>query len=777
VTGPSEIPKTKLFKKRIYSMLSFFNFLIRWSFYALFALIPVIFTSNTSELFEFNKMWLTFGLTLVIAASWIGKMILERQIKIKRTPLDIPILLFLISQLIATIFSMNPHVSWWGYYSRFNGGMLSLLAYAFLYVAFVSNSEKKDLFKLIYVTIASGIFVALWGLPSHFGYDPTCLVFRGSLDVSCWTFAFQPKVRIFSTLGQPDWLAAYLVYLIPLTTAFGLWFEARKQKIWSYAFLAITFLFYLDLLYTRARSGFVGIAVAMVIVFGYYIAVNWKSFVHKSLLKSAKKHAFFLLTILVFAVSTFVVGSPFSQLDRISLPGVISLLQNEKQAAVAKIVPTPTPAPTQELGGTDSGKIRLFVWQGAWKVFLHNPLFGTGVETFAYAYYQYRPAGHNMTSEWDYLYNKAHNEYLNYLATTGAVGLLTYLFMLGYFLFVAVRNMQRDSSQMQNQKLENRNKHLQSAIINDQSSTNLLIVGLLAGYVSILATNFFGFSVVIMNIFLFLTPAWVFFLDDSLTSAPELAIPATVSSKRKETNEMQWIGISAVGLILLYCLVVLIRYYMADISYAMGQHLDQANEYQAAYSYLHDAVATRPSEPTFQQELTINDAVLAVALAQQKDAANAAKLAQEAIQVSDNLAAQYPTDITMWKTRVRVFYTLSQVNTQYLALALSSIQKAAQLAPTDAKVWYNLGLLYGQTGNMQKAVETLHQTTVLKPDYREAYYAEALFYRQMAIDKNNKIINPTDEQKAVDLMHYIVKTFGPSEDLKISQTLNSWGEK
>ena len=39
-----------------------------------------------------------------------------------------------------------------------------------------------------------------------------------------------------------------------------------------------------------------------------------------------------------------------------------------------------------------------------------------------------------MTSEWDYLYNKAHNEYLNYLTTTGIVGLGTHLLLLAGFL-------------------------------------------------------------------------------------------------------------------------------------------------------------------------------------------------------------------------------------------------------------------------------------------------------------------------------------------------------
>ena len=42
--------------------------------------------------------------------------------------------------------------------------------------------------------------------------------------------------------------------------------------------------------------------------------------------------------------------------------------------------------------------------------------------------------GHNLTSEWDFLYNKAHNEYLNYLATTGLFGLGSYLLFIGVFL-------------------------------------------------------------------------------------------------------------------------------------------------------------------------------------------------------------------------------------------------------------------------------------------------------------------------------------------------------
>src|SRR5947207_15890398 len=99
--------------------INFCNAIIRWSFYLVFFLVPIVFVGDTSELFEFNKMWLTFGLTAIIFSAWISKIIMQRRIFIQRTPLDIPIILFLLSQVIATFHSLDPYVSWWGYYSRF----------------------------------------------------------------------------------------------------------------------------------------------------------------------------------------------------------------------------------------------------------------------------------------------------------------------------------------------------------------------------------------------------------------------------------------------------------------------------------------------------------------------------------------------------------------------------------------------------------------------------------------------------------------------------------
>src|SRR5579872_4381360 len=311
-------------------MLGFFTKVIRWSFFLLIFLVPIIFTGNTSELFEFNKMWITFGFTLIIAASWISKMIIEKRVKILKTPLDIPILLFLLSQVISTIFSIDPHTSLWGYYSRFNGGLYSLLSYALLYFAFVNTIEKKDVMKYVYTGIASAVFVGLWGLPSHFGYDPTCLLFRGTLDVSCWTVAFQPKVRIFSTLGQPDWLAAYLVFMLMISTGLGIIFWKIKKQFLAWVFLGTTALFYADLLFTGSRSGFLAGVVSVALFVVGYIAWQWRSFAHHPITKALKQNTLFIATLLVFLVLTFLIAAPVSPLDKFSLSGIQTLISQEK---------------------------------------------------------------------------------------------------------------------------------------------------------------------------------------------------------------------------------------------------------------------------------------------------------------------------------------------------------------------------------------------------------------------------------------------------------------
>ncbi len=759
------------------------NFFIKGGLYLLFFSVPLFFQGDTSELFEFNKMWLTFWLTLVIIGAWMCKMVIQKRIYFHRTIFDIPLVLFLISQIISTFISLDPYVSFWGYYSRFNGGLLSTITYIALFYAIVSNLTKKDIFRIVWISLISGVLVALWGLPSHFGYDPTCYLFRGTFDVSCWTSDFQPKIRIFSTIGQPDWMAAYLAVLLMISIAGSMFrlmsVQIDKLKVlsgkllWLPLILFLTsLLFYIDLIFTNTRAGFAAFWIAFILFFVILLAIDFfkdRKFIVK----------FALIYLAFFGIVTFITGTPIEELNKFTLPAItashpiisgvnpITSTSASSSASNNKVVSANSTATASAVakpklittGITDSGKIRLYVWRGAIKAWEAHPLFGTGVETFAFAYYLYRPVAHNMTSEWDYLYNKAHNEFLNYLATTGIFGLGTFLTFVILYFVLSGRYVWQDRF----------NK--------DKNREVILTLAFAMAYLTIMITDFFGFSVVIINLFTFLFPALFLTWAENPKLSHQFIIEAENNSPAKTSgtsmNAFQWTGIVVVVLFVTYFELILFTDWFADKAYALGHNYDSVNQFQTANPYLNQAVAMRPEEPVFQDELSINEASLASFYLQNKDLAQAQTYATEAKAISDKLISEYPNNLLFFKSRARIFYLLAQGDPRILAYALQAIQRANQLAPTDAKILYNLGVLYGQTGDINMAIKTLEKTVKYKADYTDAYYALGLFYHAEATNSAGKVINQALQQKAVNAMQFILQNLAPT-DTEVQKTLSSW---
>lgn len=439
-------------------------------FSLLFIFVPLIWLPNTSELFEFNKLILTYILTALIVSTWAIRMIIKKKIIFRKTLLDWPILLFLLSTLISLLFSIDPHVSWFGYYSRWNGGLLSLISYSLLYWAFVSNMNPKSALNAIRYTLYAAIIIAIYASLEHFGASISCLLTTGSFDVTCWVQDVQN--RVFATLGQPNWLAAYITALIfvPLSAAisnfkFLISKQVSKSQILN---LCIFLLLFATLLFTKSRSG--------LLAFGISWAIFWG--IHMIRLGQLK----------IWSIRNFVAINLLLLLLTITIPNPLRdlVLKTRDQR------PTASQGTALESGGTESGAIRKIVWTGALRIWQANPknfLIGTGPETFAESYYQYRPVEHNQTSEWELLYNKAHNEFLNYLATTGLLGLLSYLLLLIIQFSVFVK----------------KSPNIEYRTLN---------IALLAGWLTISITNFWGFSVVIMQLFLFLFPAIAITLND-----------------------------------------------------------------------------------------------------------------------------------------------------------------------------------------------------------------------------------------------------------------------
>ncbi len=666
---------------------------IDWSFCLLFFLIPLVFFSGSFELFEYNKMMVTYALTTVIIAAWLVKIIasgvnLAKPWKlVPPNPFNLPIALYLVAHIISTVTSIDPHVSIWGYYSRFHEGLLATICYVSLFYAAITNLTKTSVQKIIVSSFGAAAIVALWGIAEHFGASPSCLFITKQLNNSCWIQ--DVTNRVFATLGQPNWMAAYLDIIILVLIGYSL--DLKKSGATTRKFIVLLFLAFIALLFTKSRSGLVGLATGGLVFIGTY---------------GFSRALVPLISALIIGTAIF--GLPLPHLDKFSL----STLVNSQTAGSKKSVDTTTP----DFFISESGDIRKIVWEGAVRVWQRYPLFGSGVETFAYSYYLDRPVEHNLVSEWDFLYNKAHNEFLNILATTGTVGMLAFLYLIISYCFWVIKSL-----------------------LVSKSPPSTVILGLFAAYISLLVTNFFGFSVVIIGLFFFLIPAFSWVLNDTQNHEISQANKGLTTSR-----------LLAIGLTITIAAVILSRLYgmwQADKNYAYGRNLNGINDYVSGYPYLLSAVSANPNEPTFRDELSYSEAVLASLIfrtVSQSEATPAANFSMETVlprvnlsgnqlvaaAISDsNTVVQYsPNSMPFWKTRTKLFYQLATIDPKYLKEALVAIQTAAKLAPSDAKVHYNLAIVLSQLGQIPDAITVLEQTIKMKPNYREARFQLGLSY-------------------------------------------------
>lgn len=630
----------------------YFVSLITTCFHALLLTTPFVFTWVNSELFEFNKMLWVYGFTVIITALWLGRMVVERRVIWRKHPAVLLALVFLTGQAAATLFSIHFRTSLFGFYSRLNGGFFSSLAYALLLAALINNVPKKQRWSLLLTTALSAILAALYALPEHFGASPSCYLMKKTWTISCWKQNVQE--RVFGTFGQPNWLATFLVGVAPIVGLLATKARGGVRQFWLIGLALLVAVIW----FTKSRSGLIGLGS---VGLGWLIlAVKpwWQPKVEKLL-----RPRWLKIGLLAVVISLILgVGFYFSQ--------HIPVANVEDSFDLSQ--------------GTESGSIRLIVWRGALKVWQRYPLFGSGPGTFAYSYYQDRPVEHNLVSEWEHLYNKAHNELLNYLAETGLVGTITYLVFLGGLVWLLSRQLPKDKP-----------------VYSPAAAGLLSLIGLSV-------TNFFGFSTVVSNLLLFLLPA-IGLLDQ-----------VEQSSKSAPINRWHKILLAAIFLISLSLIVSLTKAWSADRWYAQGKRLEEKLEYPAAGLALGRAIELIPNEPYYYDELANFYSKVSLAYALENETTASAQVGEAAIQSSNLALSINPRHLSFYKTRARVFLILAQVDRQYFAEAEKVLKLALELSPTDAQLWYNLGLVQAESGELETAVATLQKTIELKPNYVRA---------------------------------------------------------
>lgn len=178
------------------------DLIIEVIFLSLVILAPLFFDRRLGIVFSLSKATIIRILTLIISGLFITKLLLNKNSFYVRTSVDLPIITYLLCTLAAVINSINIYVSFVGSYGRYEG-FITILNYAllfFLAVQIITTYESRR--RVMMASVISALAMAIYGIIQRLNLDP--YEWGGVIT----------NERIIATIGQPNFLAAYIAMAI-----------------------------------------------------------------------------------------------------------------------------------------------------------------------------------------------------------------------------------------------------------------------------------------------------------------------------------------------------------------------------------------------------------------------------------------------------------------------------------------------------------------------------------------------------------------------------------
>jgi putative inorganic carbon (hco3(-)) transporter len=352
--------------------------LIKVLFAIMLFFTPLVFTTATEELFEFPKMYFLYIMGVTIIYIFVLSLILNpRKLVLPHKLLT----MFLVVNIVSSALSTHHYTSLWGYYSRFNDGLISILVLFGLYIVFTNTFKKVGGEKVLMGSVFSLLPIGLVAIYQH--------------------YTIAQNTRVYSTLGQANWLGAYIAMLIPLAVHYMI--KENVGKPLKFCMGLIFVVSYAGLWFTYSLSGILGLIAGV----SFFVFLN-----KERVLKQKRLLGSVALICLLFSLLN---------------PGIYMQRVRDVFLDVRKVSAQEENAPNQL---SDPGYIRTGIWLGTLEMTKSNLkvfTFGTGPETFPYEFQRFRPNELNYSSEWNFILNKPHNYYLEILVETGIFSLIIYL--------------------------------------------------------------------------------------------------------------------------------------------------------------------------------------------------------------------------------------------------------------------------------------------------------------------------------------------------------------
>ncbi|MFA5155076.1 MAG: O-antigen ligase family protein [Patescibacteria group bacterium] len=399
--------------------LNILNGLIETSYLAIIVTVPLWFAYwwPTYHVFELNKfvlfqilIWLLLLFTLLKAVIYPAAVPWPTRGALKKYWL--PPAVFIIGLSLTLIWSTNIAQSFYGNPAR-EQGLLSYLFYALWFVLLSFNlwpvgrpdagvkevsaesAVAKKIERLVGAAVITGSAVSAYAVLQFL-----------NIDFLYWLEAPYLTQRSFATFGQPNFLASWLLLVLPLSAY--LFFRGRSfwlKSVWAAAFILQLIALWL----TGSRAGIIAALIVAAAGLLYWLThVGWP---HRRKIWLAL--ALIFLALVAWVVSGALAGPRWSRAVDINY-GSTGARWNFYLAALATIP--------------------------------ERPLFGYGLENSQEIFIRYYAPDWGVYGEVSQVADRAHNLILDILLTTGIFGLVLFSVLYGFFFYLARRNIRQRRS-------------------------------------------------------------------------------------------------------------------------------------------------------------------------------------------------------------------------------------------------------------------------------------------------------------------------------------------
>ncbi|HEB12060.1 MAG TPA: tetratricopeptide repeat protein [Actinobacteria bacterium] len=391
--------------------------------YAILVFLPLAFSRISFDQFDGVKLAIFRVLVLVAVLLWLAKILKDPE-NISWSWREGLLAGFLVIAAISTVTSIHIPTSLNGKYKRYEGLLTYITYFSVYFVAMQTFRRKAQLRTLIGVVSMVGGVVAFYGIMQYLGLDP----------VAWGTVPFEVK-RSFSTFGNPDLLAGYLVIALPCAIVSFL--DINK---WRWLHGVSAFLVAVCLLTALTRSGWLGALVALI----FLVALLGRS------LKSYWRQAVAVGLAVAIVLGAMIIFSANSQLDIASkFKGAFQLTS-----------------------GTAQGRFE--IWKAGYFMVRDRPLFGQGPGTFRLASEHFETHRYVQSVAGGTVSDNAHNYFLQLAAGSGPLAaVLLYVFFFAWVI---------------------RSIKVRREIID--TTDRLMVAGAIAGIAGYLTTMMLGISIV-----------------------------------------------------------------------------------------------------------------------------------------------------------------------------------------------------------------------------------------------------------------------------------------